>query len=85
MSIDESHLFSIPRYNFDPSTSKNLNKLNSTTVSITKDDVLSTEFFGVHDQKNSLIGEDSKKSRKGCFSWLCGCFIKKEEKRLLKN
>jgi hypothetical protein len=79
VAIDESHLFSIPKYNYDPTATKNLNKLNSTCVSISKDDIISSEFFEVQDQKKSLINEDEKKKQQGFFARLCGCFIKKKQ------
>ena len=78
VAIDESHLFSIPKYNFDPMASKKLNKLNSTCVSISKDDIISSEFFEVQDQKKSLINEDHKKKEQGFFAKFCGCLMKKK-------
>jgi len=63
----------------DPSASKNLSKLNSTCVSITRDDIISSNFFEVQDQKKSLICEDEKKKQQGFFARFCGCCSKKKQ------
>jgi len=79
IAIDESHLFSIPKYNHDPAASKNLNRMNTTCVSISKDDIVSTEFFSPLDQKRTLIGdEEEKRKKEGFFARFCKCLIKKK-------
>lgn len=78
VAIDDSHLWNIPKYNMDPTVSKKLNKLNSTCVSISKDDIISTEFFEVQDQKKSLINDEEKSKKEGFFARFCKCLIKKK-------
>ena len=78
ISFDESHLFNIPKYNLNTSSSRKLDRLNSTMISINKDHILSSQSFSKLEQKNSLISGAPKKSV-DCCSWLCNCIKKKEK------
>ena len=75
--FDESHLFTIPKFNMDPSKKKNLDKMNTTIVSIDRNETIKTEFntqIGSLEQSKKLLIDDEKKKKKSWFARLCCCF-----------